>query len=73
MDQKVDYYATDVSVNSETALITSVSTSSLCHYLTLLQWSPPRNLNLERLVRTEFLDRENYMFHFLINMMTCFW
>ena len=47
----------------------TASVSTLLYYSDLL----PRNLNLERLVRTEFLDRENYLFHFLINIMRCFW
>ncbi|AES86656.1 hypothetical protein MtrunA17_Chr4g0004511 [Medicago truncatula] len=33
----------------------------------------PRNLNLERLVRREFLHQENYFFHFLITMLRCVW
>ncbi|WJX48886.1 hypothetical protein P8452_35390 [Trifolium repens] len=33
----------------------------------------PRNLNLERLVRSEFLHQENYLFHFLITMLRCVW
>lgn len=45
------------------------SVSSILYYSRLL----PRNLNLERLVRSEFLHPENYLFHFLINILTCFW
>ncbi|CAL5210703.1 unnamed protein product [Lathyrus oleraceus] len=33
----------------------------------------PRNLNLDRLVRREFLQQENYFFHFLIAMLRCVW
>ncbi|KAM3699807.1 hypothetical protein ACB098_05G052500 [Castanea mollissima] len=56
-------------------LLTSLVSQPAASVTTILYHSGllPRNLNLERLVRTEFLDRENYMFHFLINMMRCFW
>ncbi|KAI7985650.1 hypothetical protein LOK49_LG14G01894 [Camellia lanceoleosa] len=33
----------------------------------------PRNLNLDRLVRPDLLHRENYLFHFLITILRCFW
>ncbi|MED6187001.1 hypothetical protein PIB30_072218 [Stylosanthes scabra] len=35
----------------------------------------PRNLNnnLNRLVRPEFLHRENHFFHFLITILRCVW
>ncbi|RZS28966.1 hypothetical protein BHM03_00062627 [Ensete ventricosum] len=33
----------------------------------------PRNPTLQRLVRDELLDDENYLFHFLITMLKCFW
>ncbi|GAY51195.1 hypothetical protein CUMW_132410 [Citrus unshiu] len=54
-----------------TALVSqpSATVTTLLYYRSLL----PRNLNLERLVHREFLDRENDLFHFLINVLTCFW
>lgn len=33
----------------------------------------PRQLNLERLVRHELLEGDNYLFHFLVNVLRCFW
>ncbi|CAJ2657318.1 unnamed protein product [Trifolium pratense] len=33
----------------------------------------PRNLNLERLVSSEFLHQQNYFFHFLTTMLRCVW
>ncbi|XWS16360.1 hypothetical protein CRYUN_Cryun34aG0079100 [Craigia yunnanensis] len=47
----------------------AVSVTTLLYYSDLL----PPNLNLERLVRRELLDRENYLFHFLINLFRCLW
>ncbi|KAF9690016.1 hypothetical protein SADUNF_Sadunf01G0152100 [Salix dunnii] len=47
----------------------TASVTTLLYYSNLL----PRNLNLERLVRREFLDEENHMFHFLISFLRCFW
>ncbi|KAM7480444.1 hypothetical protein LguiA_028657 [Lonicera macranthoides] len=45
--------------------------STILYYSDLL----PRNLviNLDRLVRHEFLDPQNYFFNFLVNVMRCFW
>uniref|UniRef100_A0A2C9UYJ1 Uncharacterized protein n=1 Tax=Manihot esculenta TaxID=3983 RepID=A0A2C9UYJ1_MANES len=42
---------------------------------TLLYYSNhlPRNLTLERLVRRELLHEENYLFNFLISILSCFW
>ncbi|KDO51240.1 hypothetical protein CISIN_1g036191mg [Citrus sinensis] len=53
-----------------TALVSqpSATVTTLLYYNNLL----PRTLNLEPLVHREFLDRENYLFHFLINVLTCF-
>lgn len=42
--------------------------TTLLYYSDLL----PRHLNLERLVRHELLDRDNYLFHFLVNLLRCF-
>ncbi|MCD7457168.1 hypothetical protein HAX54_034374 [Datura stramonium] len=42
---------------------------------TLLYYSDrlPRNLNLDRLVRSDLVDSGNYLFRFLINFLRCFW
>lgn len=45
------------------------SVSTLLYYSDLL----PQTIVLERLVRHEFLQEENYLFHFLINFLRCFW
>ncbi|KAG6658478.1 hypothetical protein CIPAW_04G164400 [Carya illinoinensis] len=45
------------------------SISTLLYYSRLL----PQNIVLERLVRHDLLDDENYLFHFLINFLRCFW
>ncbi|KAG5229067.1 regulator of Vps4 activity in the MVB pathway protein [Salix suchowensis] len=47
----------------------TASVATLLYYSNLL----PRNLNLDRLVRREFLDEENHLFHFLISLLRCFW
>ncbi|KAJ8773475.1 hypothetical protein K2173_004305 [Erythroxylum novogranatense] len=47
----------------------AASVTTLLYYSDLL----PRNLNLERLVRGELLHPENHLFHFLVNIMRCFW
>ncbi|KAG2722949.1 hypothetical protein I3760_02G150800 [Carya illinoinensis] len=62
-------------VRSLVRLLTALVAQPAASVTTLLYYSDllPRNLNLERLVRTEFLDRENYLFHFLINILRCFW
>ncbi|KAG6665282.1 hypothetical protein I3843_02G128600 [Carya illinoinensis] len=61
-------------VRSLVRLLTALVAQPAASVTTLLYYSDllPRNLNLERLVRTEFLDRENYLFHFLINILRCF-
>ncbi|XAR50631.1 hypothetical protein NMG60_11005001 [Bertholletia excelsa] len=33
----------------------------------------PRSLNLEGLVHRELIQRENYLFRFVIGMLRCFW
>uniref|UniRef100_A0A2P2ISI4 Secreted protein n=1 Tax=Rhizophora mucronata TaxID=61149 RepID=A0A2P2ISI4_RHIMU len=33
----------------------------------------PQDVALERLVRRDLLDEENYLFHFLVNFLRCFW
>ncbi|CAL5360577.1 unnamed protein product [Camellia sinensis] len=45
------------------------SISTLLYYSDLL----PQNIILQRMVRHELLDQENYLFHFLINFLRCFW
>lgn len=45
------------------------SITTLLYYSNLL----PQNSVLERLVRHQLLDDENYLFHFLINFLRCFW
>ncbi|PRQ46575.1 hypothetical protein RchiOBHm_Chr2g0090511 [Rosa chinensis] len=47
----------------------AASISTLLFYSELL----PQNIVLERLVRHELLDQENYLFHFLVNFLRCFW
>ncbi|KAL4310955.1 hypothetical protein GQ457_01G038030 [Hibiscus cannabinus] len=47
----------------------AASLTTMLYYSHLL----PRNLNLERLVRRELMCPENYLFHFLINLLRCFW
>uniref|UniRef100_A0A7N0UYV7 Uncharacterized protein n=1 Tax=Kalanchoe fedtschenkoi TaxID=63787 RepID=A0A7N0UYV7_KALFE len=44
------------------------SVTTLLYYSDLL----PRDVNLERQVRADFLDSENHLFHFLINVLRCF-
>ncbi|KAI7981003.1 hypothetical protein LOK49_Contig82G00005 [Camellia lanceoleosa] len=45
------------------------SITTLLYYSDLL----PQNIILQRWVRHELLDQENYLFHFLINFLRCFW
>ncbi|ESW25262.1 hypothetical protein PHAVU_003G020900 [Phaseolus vulgaris] len=45
------------------------SISTLLYYSGLL----PHNVILLRMVRHELLDQENYLFHLLISIMTCWW
>ncbi|KAK9208506.1 hypothetical protein WN944_000863 [Citrus x changshan-huyou] len=47
----------------------AVSVTTILYYSELL----PHNIFLERMVRRQLLDRENYLFHFLINFLRCFW
>ncbi|KAM1361060.1 hypothetical protein ACFX2H_026075 [Malus domestica] len=56
-------------------LLTSLATDPAASVSTLLYYSEllPQNIILERLVRHELLDRENYLFHFLTNFLRCFW
>nr|DAD26943.1 TPA_asm: hypothetical protein HUJ06_028411 [Nelumbo nucifera] len=46
-----------------------VSVTTILYYSEVL----PRNLNLERLIRPDLLDQDNHLFHFLINLLRCFW
>lgn len=43
--------------------------TTLLHESNLL----PHNLNLERFIEEDLLDAENYLFHFIINMLRCLW
>lgn len=56
-------------------LVTSLVAQPASTVTTLLYYSDllPRHLNLERLVRRDLLDRDNYLFHFLVNLLRCFW
>ncbi|KAK3436490.1 hypothetical protein EUGRSUZ_C01044 [Eucalyptus grandis] len=47
----------------------AASVTTILYYSTLL----PQSVVLERLVRHELLDHENYLFHFLVNFLRCFW
>uniref|UniRef100_A0A7N0T8D0 Uncharacterized protein n=1 Tax=Kalanchoe fedtschenkoi TaxID=63787 RepID=A0A7N0T8D0_KALFE len=47
----------------------TASLTTILYYSGLL----PQNVRLERMVRHELLDDENYLFHFLINFLRCFW
>ncbi|XVF26738.1 hypothetical protein REPUB_Repub14bG0044300 [Reevesia pubescens] len=62
-------------VRSLARLVTALVAQPAASVTTLLYYSDllPRNLDLERLVRRELLHRENYLFHFLINFLRCFW
>ncbi|PKI77608.1 hypothetical protein CRG98_002010 [Punica granatum] len=46
----------------------ALTITTLLHYSDFL----PRHLNLERSVQRELLNRENYLFHFLVNVLRCF-
>lgn len=58
-------------------LITALTTQPTSTVTTLLYCGNllPRSIvgNLQRLVRHELLDRENYLFHVVVNVMRCFW
>ncbi|XVE88908.1 hypothetical protein DITRI_Ditri19aG0106700 [Diplodiscus trichospermus] len=62
-------------VRSLARLVTAIVAQPAASVTTLLYYSNllPRNPDLERLVRRELLDPENYLFHFLINLLGCFW
>ncbi|PON34987.1 hypothetical protein PanWU01x14_339980 [Parasponia andersonii] len=62
-------------VRSLVRIVTALVAQPAATITTLLYYSDllPRNLNLERLVRHEFLAPRNYMFHFLVNFLRCFW
>lgn len=47
----------------------AASVSTLLFYSDIL----PQHMVSERLIRHELLDRENYLFHFLVNFLKCFW
>ncbi|GMJ07439.1 hypothetical protein HRI_004413100 [Hibiscus trionum] len=54
-------------------LLISLITEPTASVTTLLYYSDhlPQNIIWERLVRHEMLDRENYLFHLLINFLRC--
>ncbi|KAJ4708435.1 putative Transmembrane protein [Melia azedarach] len=57
-------------------LVTSLVNEPAASITTLLYYSellPQNNMVLRRLVRRELLHEENYLFHFLINFLRCFW
>ncbi|KAK7294186.1 hypothetical protein RJT34_17071 [Clitoria ternatea] len=58
-------------VNLGTSLVCepTATLTTILYYGNLL----PRDLNLERLVRREFIHQENHFFHFLITMLRCVW
>ncbi|GMI82071.1 hypothetical protein HRI_001876400 [Hibiscus trionum] len=62
-------------VRSVARLLTTLVVEPAASITTLLYYSDllPRNLNLERLVRRDLVEPENYLFHFLINLLRCFW
>ncbi|CAK9152729.1 unnamed protein product [Ilex paraguariensis] len=47
----------------------AVSIATILHYSDLL----PQNTILETLVEDALLHPENYLFHFVINLLKCFW
>lgn len=56
-------------------LLTSLIGEPAASVTTLLYYSDllPQNIIFQRLVRRQFLHEENYLFHFLINFLRCFW
>ncbi|XAR53328.1 hypothetical protein NMG60_11021850 [Bertholletia excelsa] len=56
-------------------LLTSLVVEPAASITTLLYYSDllPQNILLVRMVRHELLDQENYLFHFLISFLRCFW
>ncbi|XVF88534.1 hypothetical protein PTKIN_Ptkin19aG0058200 [Pterospermum kingtungense] len=56
-------------------LLASLFTEPAASVTTMLYYSDllPPNIMWERLIRHDMLDRENYLFHFLINFLRCFW
>lgn len=56
-------------------LLTSLVSQPAAAVTTLLYYSEllPQNSQLERLIRHELLDRENYLLHFLVSFLRCFW
>ncbi|GFP81880.1 hypothetical protein PHJA_000331300 [Phtheirospermum japonicum] len=60
------------SVVKTTAFLVSRPAATLT---TLLYYSGllPRNLNLDRFVHPELIEPDNFIFHFLIHFLRCFW
>ncbi|XVF34822.1 hypothetical protein REPUB_Repub18cG0091500 [Reevesia pubescens] len=65
---------TPLILRSLVRLLTSLIAEPAASVTTLLYYSDllPQNIILERLVRHEILDQENYLFHFLVNFLRCF-
>ncbi|CAN6449749.1 unnamed protein product [Victoria cruziana] len=62
-------------VRSLCRLMVSLIGRPVASFTTILYYSDllPRNVNLERLVENDLLERENYLFHCIINILRCFW
>ncbi|KAL9443552.1 hypothetical protein AB3S75_016838 [Citrus x aurantiifolia] len=66
---------TPLMFRSVVRLVTSIVDEPAVSVTTILYYSEllPHNIFLERMVRRQLLDRGNYLFHFLINFLRCFW
>ncbi|KAM5579012.1 hypothetical protein ABKV19_009014 [Rosa sericea] len=67
-----------VMLGSMASVVTALVARPAATITTLLYYSDvlPRNFDsrrLERLVRRDYLVRDNYFFHFLVNFLRCFW
>ncbi|KAI4355652.1 hypothetical protein L6164_004402 [Bauhinia variegata] len=64
-----------VILRSLVKLVSAVMREPTASVTTMLYYSNqlPRNLNLERFVRHEFLRQDGLFFHFLIGMLRCLW
>ncbi|KAK9142483.1 hypothetical protein Syun_011883 [Stephania yunnanensis] len=56
-------------------VLCSLVSNPVASLTTMLYYSDrlPRNVNLERLVRSDLLTRDNYLVHFIVNMLRCLW
>ncbi|ESR64395.1 hypothetical protein CICLE_v10010772mg, partial [Citrus x clementina] len=66
---------TPLMFRSVVRLVTSIVDEPAVSVTTILYYSEllPHNIFLERMVRRQLLGRENYLFHFIINFLRCFW